>query len=76
MMSQQLFSTTAGLKTLLMEPEDTGVEHFVDAPEVGEKAKETSVVKDALHDQAYDGKKRDPQHANAQGSCLWELVSL
>lgn len=23
----------------------------------------------------YDGRKRDPEHANAQHSCLWELVS-
>lgn len=25
---------------------------------------------------AYDGKKRDPEHSNADKSCLWELVSL
>lgn len=25
--------------------------------------------------QAYDEKKRDPQFANAQNTCLWELVS-
>lgn len=24
---------------------------------------------------AYDGRKRDPQHSNADGSCVWELVS-
>lgn len=24
---------------------------------------------------AYDGKKRDPEHSNADRSCLWELVS-
>lgn len=24
---------------------------------------------------AYDGRKRDPQHSNAENSCLWELVS-
>lgn len=25
---------------------------------------------------AYDGKKREPLFANAQRSCLWEVVSL
>jgi ribosome biogenesis protein MAK21 len=24
---------------------------------------------------AYDGRKRDPEHSNADKSCLWELVS-
>jgi ribosome biogenesis protein MAK21 len=24
----------------------------------------------------YDGKKREPEYANAQNSCLWELVSF
>lgn len=23
----------------------------------------------------YDGRKRDPQHSNADNSCVWELVS-
>ncbi len=23
----------------------------------------------------YDGRKRDPEHSNAENSCLWELVS-
>lgn len=29
---------------------------------------------DSKDDGRYDGKKREPQFANAQNSCLWELV--
>lgn len=35
-----------------------------------------SEASSSRHDNvAYDGKKREPQFANAQNSCLWELVS-
>ncbi len=67
----QLFSNTAGLRTLLNQSEDTGIEIFRDADEA---AKQQESEAAALHSNAYDGRKRDPQHANARGSCLWELV--
>jgi hypothetical protein len=35
-----------------------------------------NAVKPTTNSVEYDGRKRDPQHANAQGSCLWELVSV
>lgn len=47
------------------------METFKDA-DGGDKAGEAENT--TLHSNAYDGRKRDPQHANARGSCLWELV--
>lgn len=62
---------------MLVEPEDDSEEHFVDAPEEREtKVGETSTAsktKNSLGE--YDGRKRDPQFAGADASCLWELVS-
>jgi ribosome biogenesis protein MAK21 len=74
----ELFSTTTGLSTLVTEPEDSGIEHFVDAPDGDEKAKpvELPTGTDRKPEHEYDGRKRDPQHSNAKGSCLWELVSI
>jgi len=60
---------------MLIEPEDEGDEHFVDAPEEGRPAASTSKAP-ASTDRTYDGKKREPQYAHADASCLWELVSL
>jgi len=61
---------------MLIEPEDEGDEHFVDAPEEGQPAAGSSKTAALKPDQrAYDGKKREPQYAHADSSCLWELVS-
>jgi ribosome biogenesis protein MAK21 len=72
----ELFNTTPGLRRMVIEPEDDGEEHFVDADK-GKKA-ETAEVKDAKpaasSSSAYDGKKREPQYAHADTSCLWELM--
>ncbi|OCF43874.1 ribosome biogenesis protein MAK21 [Kwoniella heveanensis CBS 569] len=71
-----LFSVTPGLKKMLIEPEDDGEEHFVDADQ-----KERTV--DAITDKKkksepigkeYVGKKREPLYANADSSCLWDLI--
>lgn len=77
---RQLFSTTPGLKRMLIEPEDDGEERFVDAPEAGEAPRPVPVPavevggKDKVDD-GYDGKKREPLYAKAETSCLWEIVS-
>ncbi|GMK56607.1 hypothetical protein CspeluHIS016_0304470 [Cutaneotrichosporon spelunceum] len=67
----ELFNTTPGLRRMLIEPEDDGEEHFVDADaelpaEKAEASKSSGPV--------YDGKKREPQYAHADTSCLWELL--
>lgn len=59
---------------MLIEPEDDGDEHFVDAPEsVSLPSKGESST--GTRSKEYDGRKREPQYANADSSCLWELVS-
>jgi hypothetical protein len=71
---------------MFAEPEDheDDVEVFKDAPESDmEKDNEegaaaaTSSTKPAGHDSyKYDGRKREPQFANASNSCLWEIAPL
>ncbi|ORY34646.1 CBF/Mak21 family-domain-containing protein [Naematelia encephala] len=70
----ELFSSTPGLKRMLIEPEDDGEEHFVDVPE-GSSTQHAPTAA-ASSSKAYDGRKREPQFANADSSCLWELVPL
>lgn len=67
----ELFSTTSGLRALLTEGEDNGVEHFRDADG---KKDASEALPTAASSFGYDGRKRDPAYAGAQGSCLWELV--
>ncbi|WVQ84509.1 hypothetical protein IAT38_006663 [Cryptococcus sp. DSM 104549] len=68
----ELFAATPGLKRMLIEPEDDGEEHFVDA-DSDKKAAEKPSTKSSFGKE-YDGRKRDPTYANADTSCLWELV--
>lgn len=58
---------------MLIEPEDDGEEHFVDADENGNKPESSKAVKSETE---YDGKKREPQFAHADSSCLWDLVGV
>ncbi|WVQ74310.1 hypothetical protein IAR50_003908 [Cryptococcus sp. DSM 104548] len=66
-----LFKVTPGLKRMLIEPEDDGEEHFVDAD--GDKSAVAPVQSSSVGKQ-YDGRKREPKYANAETSCLWELA--
>lgn len=75
---RELEAVFPSLKTILTDPEANGeseVELFRDAPEEGHAPIEAE-VNTALFsiDSAYDGKKRDPEHSNADKSCLWEVV--
>ncbi|KAK6908849.1 hypothetical protein I203_102854 [Kwoniella mangroviensis CBS 8507] len=73
----ELFSTTPGLKKMLIEPEDDDIEHFVDADQKNNKPKEVDDAlkkKKIMDEKAYDGKKREPLYANADSSCLWDLI--
>ncbi|KAK8849739.1 hypothetical protein IAR55_005074 [Kwoniella newhampshirensis] len=70
----ELFSMTPGLKRMLIEPEDDGEEHFVDADDEKEKQADDAAAKKALAGKEYDGRKREPLYANADTSCLWELI--
>lgn len=67
----ELFNNTPGLRRMLIEPEDDGEEHFVDADAADKSAAPATKESTAP---TYDGKKREPQYAHADTSCLWELV--
>lgn len=72
---------------MLSQPEEEDqTETFKDVPdaddaksssgeEEGKEAVEAGKVIAKSRSTAYDSRKRDPQFANAQTTCLWELVS-
>ncbi|PMD56016.1 CBF-domain-containing protein [Hyaloscypha bicolor E] len=74
---RELETTSPGLKSLLSDPEENGdadEEVFRDVLENG-----ADLTPREQHDVnsrkvAYDGRKRDPEHSNADKSCLWELI--
>ena len=59
---------------MLTHPEDGGDEHFVDANEDAGPSSNKRESSKAAGSKIYDGRKREPQYANADASCLWELV--
>jgi ribosome biogenesis protein MAK21 len=74
----ELEQTFPGLKSLFNDPEDDGQddEVFRDVPEDGGPADQADELSPKRPSDAYDGRKRDPEHSNADKSCLWESVSL
>lgn len=66
------------IRSMVTAPEDnasdSGEEHYDDVPEDGASAapKKTTETKHPH----YDARKRDPSHADADLSCLWELLPL
>lgn len=80
---RELEKTYPGLLSLVDQPEEDesdDEEVFRDVPdeddqqEEAETSKQVETTKKVSH--VYDARKRDPQHSNAEKSCLWELVSL
>ncbi|OWP03258.1 hypothetical protein B2J93_2990 [Marssonina coronariae] len=72
---RELEATFPGLKTMLDNPEEeegADEEVFHDVPEDG--AEPDVPVKRIGPSTVYDGRKRDPEHSNADKSCLWELI--
>lgn len=73
---KELITSFPSIKSMLATPEDNvsegEEEHYEDVPEDGEKTKE----KEGPKASAYDPRKRDPEHAHAELSCLWELLPL
>ncbi|KAI9722336.1 MAG: hypothetical protein M1812_001808 [Candelaria pacifica] len=74
-----------GLKTLINDPEqkdNEDEEAFVDAPdEMGQSLQNPPKANDAQSSHPhnpihYDARKRDPEHSNAERSCLWEIIPL
>jgi ribosome biogenesis protein MAK21 len=73
----ELITTFPTIKSMLSTSEDnaddSGEEHYEDVDEDAEtKTKEDTKP----HKPSYDARKRDPEHAQADLSCLWELLPL
>jgi ribosome biogenesis protein MAK21 len=77
----ELESAMPSLRTLITDPEPDAddEEVFRDVPDEGEgvpqqpeESPETPPKQPTL--KSYDGRKRDPLHADADRSCLWELL--
>lgn len=71
----QLEGTFPDLKTLLNEPEEDGEEEefYVDAPATGEDF-DARRQRPGHKRQGYDGRRSDPRLADADQSCLWEVM--
>ena len=80
---RELESIFANLRNFLDQGEEADSdedEKFQDVQEDGDGPRphlssntEDKLVK-AKFSRAYDGRKRDPEHSNAENGCLWELV--
>ncbi|KAF7853137.1 uncharacterized protein EAF02_012080 [Botrytis sinoallii] len=75
---RELEVTFPGLKTLLNTPEANDEEEeevYRDVPEDRETAGiQATTAPSKPRTDTYDGKKRDPEHSNADKSCLWEII--
>ena len=74
----ELEITFPNIKKMMTEPEvdvEDEEEHFVDVPEDGQEDNtQTNEGRSKSSSHLYDPKKRDPEHANAERSCLWDLL--
>jgi ribosome biogenesis protein MAK21 len=74
---KELEVTFPGLKSLLNDPEvndEDEEEVFRDVPEDGDDAPIQPQKAASKPTDLYDGRKRDPEHSNADKSCLWESI--
>ena len=74
---KELEATFPSLKALIDESEEQDLEeeHFMDVDEDrNQDLDKPNGVSDDSERVFYDGKKRDPEHSNADRSCLWELL--
>ncbi|KAK5114825.1 hypothetical protein LTR62_001982 [Meristemomyces frigidus] len=76
----ELETTFPSIRNMITEAEigeEDEEEHFVDVPEGEVEENGTAAAKPHgafTHSQLYDPRKRDPEHAHADRSCLWELL--
>jgi len=82
---RELESVFPGLKSLLNDPEanEEDEDDLGDASEnvlangsLDSAIRSFQIQKSAKISKSYDGRKRDPEHTNANKSCLWESVSF
>ena len=74
----ELEGTFPNIRSMMTEPEvddEDEEEHFRDVPE-DDAAEQPPPYKQqpVPNEHRYDAKKRDPEHANAERSCLWDLL--
>ena len=73
----ELIITFPSIKSMLSTPEDnasdSGEEHYEDVPEDPTASKPPEPSNSGPY---YNPRKRDPDHAHADLSCLWELLPL
>ena len=79
---RELEKTYTGLQTLLDQPEENESDEeevFRDVPDEDDERPQEPVEDSAKLQKPvtkYDPRKRDPEHSNADRTCLWELVSF
>jgi ribosome biogenesis protein MAK21 len=76
---RELESSFPAMKSLITEPEEGDEDEeeiFRDVPEDGDiSTPQRNQHGPQIQRPLYDGRKRDPEHSNADKSCLWESVS-
>ena len=74
----ELEGTFPSIRSMISEPEvndEDEEERFFDVPEEGDNTDLPNGAKQASVTQIrYDPRKRDPEHAHADRSCLWDLL--
>ncbi|KAK4508637.1 hypothetical protein PRZ48_002376 [Zasmidium cellare] len=73
----ELASSFPSIRNMMKEPEvneEDEEEHFVDVPEDGEST--ANVQHSDKSRSSYDPRKREPAYANADRTCLWEVLPL
>ncbi|KAF1825843.1 CBF-domain-containing protein [Dissoconium aciculare CBS 342.82] len=75
----ELEGTFPSIRNMLTEPEiadEDEEEHFYDVPETADGAVDGADASPAVKkfSTSYDAKKRDPEHAHADRSCLWDIL--
>lgn len=73
----ELSGTFPSIQKMMTEPEvadEDEEEHFVDVPEDGSMNPNALVNTAPSHKVLYDPRKRDPEHAQAERTCLWDLI--
>ncbi|CAK4028123.1 Ribosome biogenesis MAK21 [Lecanosticta acicola] len=74
----ELERTFPSIRNMLTTPEandDDEEEHFVDVPEDGEAATDNA-GRSLEVKSLYDPRKRDPEHAGAEKTCLWDIIPI
>lgn len=70
----ELFAVNPALKAMLSDAEEADEEHFADVPEEADEAATSEGEEEEAVTRRYDPRKREPQYAGAEKTCLWEIV--